>query len=283
MNWTFSHVEVGYVAERPMLRVDHAELAPAKLHVLLGPNGSGKTTLLRTMLGLQPLLAGELRTPNGHLMAPSTSEFSRIVSRRQAVTILTSRKRSDENSSGRRAWLGASTQAIQGGLWTASEVSFVPSTPPKEVGLTVHEVLSLSGDVDEAIALHPALVHWLETPLDRLSDGQKQQVMLARAALQSRAWIVMDEPTAFLDVSAQITWWEILTKLVQEGRGVVMATHDLLGVSRWRERQERGEAPALQVHGLIRGNLEPVPEPWTLDSLEEHVMRWSLAPFGNSG
>ncbi|MDA0728650.1 MAG: ABC transporter ATP-binding protein [Bacteroidetes bacterium] len=282
MNWTFSHVEVGYVAERPMLRVDHAELAPGKLHVLLGPNGSGKTTLLRTMLGLQPMLAGELRTPNGHLMTPSTSGFSGIVSRRQSGTILTSRRRSDESSRGGRALLGASTQAIQGGLWTASDVAFVASTPPKEVGLTVHEVLSLSGEVQEAIALHPSMVHWLDTPLHRLSDGQKQQVMLARAALQSRAWIVMDEPTAFLDVSAQMTFWDMLTKLVQEGRGVVMATHDLLGISRWSERQSRGAAPALHVHGLVRGTMELVAQPWTLDSLESKVVNWSNAPFGNS-
>lgn len=282
MNWMFSHVDVGYEAERPMLSVDHAELAPAKLHVLLGPNGSGKTTLLRTMLGIQPLLAGELRTPNGHLMTPSTPRFPGVLSRQRSGTSLKAWMRSEGNAGGRRTMLGAPAKASRGLLWTASEVSFVPSTPPKEVGLTVHEVLSLSGDVDEAIALHPALIQWLETPLDRLSDGQKQQVMLARAALQSRAWIVMDEPTAFLDVSAQITLWEILTKLVQEGRGVLMATHDLLGVSRWRERHERGEAPALQVHGLIGGNLEPVAEPWTLDALEAHVLRWSLAPFGNS-
>ena len=80
MNWMFSHVDVGYEAERPMLSVDHAELAPSKLHVLLGPNGSGKTTLLRTMLGIQPLLAGELRTPNGHLMTPSTPRFPGVLS-----------------------------------------------------------------------------------------------------------------------------------------------------------------------------------------------------------
>jgi len=65
-----------------------------------------------------------------------------------------------------------------------------------------------------------------------LSDGQAQQVMVARAMLQSRHWVVLDEPTAFLDVAAQRDMWAMLSRHVEEGGSVLMATHDLRGVQR---------------------------------------------------
>ena len=56
--------------------------------------------------------------------------------------------------------------------------------------------------------------------------------MVARAMLQSRHWVVLDEPTAFLDVAAQRDMWAMLSRHVGEGGSVLMATHDLRGVER---------------------------------------------------
>ena len=120
--------------------------------------------------------------------------------------------------------------------WTKS-MAFVPSRPPQQVGLTVKEVWALSGNPSAVEAWHPDLMGLAASRLSELSDGQAQQVMVARAMLQSDRWLVLDEPTAFLDVRAQRRLWRMLEGHVSRGGGVLMATHDLWGVERWAQSQ----------------------------------------------
>ena len=122
------------------------------------------------------------------------------------------------------------------GHWTNS-VAFVSSRPPQQVGLTVKEVWALSGNPSDVEAWHPDLMGLASSRLSELSDGQAQQVMVARAMLQSDRWLVLDEPTAFLDVRAQRRLWRMLEGHVARGGGVLMATHDLWGVERWAQGQ----------------------------------------------
>ena len=105
---------------------------------------------------------------------------------------------------------------------------------------------------------HPRLQPWLTRRLSELSDGQKQQVMVARAMLQSQSWIVLDEPTAFLDVKGQADLWDMLTQHLEHGGSVLMATHDLRGVLRWAQSNEHARGSgSLSVLG--RDGLESVP------------------------
>ena len=130
---------------------------------------------------------------------------------------------------------GETSLAAQGaGAWR-KHMAYVASTPPREVGLTVREVLEMSGAWEEATDRHPRLKPWSKRPLSQLSDGQKQQVMVARAMLQSQSWIVLDEPTAFLDVKGQSDLWAMLTQHLEHGGSVLMATHDLRGVLHWSQ------------------------------------------------
>lgn len=112
-------------------------------------------------------------------------------------------------------------------------VAYVASTPPSNVGLTVQEVLELSGSSELAASRIDRIRPWLNRRLAHLSDGQAQLVMVARAMLQSKDWIVLDEPTAFLDVKAQIELWAMLEEHVSGGGSVLLATHDLRGVHMW--------------------------------------------------
>ncbi len=127
---------------------------------------------------------------------------------------------------GRRMW-GPTDRS----RWV-KHLAFVPSTPPKHVGLTVREVLELSGKAEDAVRQNPRMAPWLDVRLSQLSDGQAQQVMVARAMLQSPHWVVLDEPTAFLDVTSQADMWAMLSRHVDAGGSVLMATHDLRGVQR---------------------------------------------------
>ena len=79
---------------------------------------------------------------------------------------------------------------------------------------------------------------WAQMPLDTLSDGMAQRVMLARAAAQSDALVLLDEPTAFLDVVGRREVMADVARWRQAGKTVIMATHDLDAVqeSGWADR-----------------------------------------------
>lgn len=164
-------------------------------------------------------------------------------------------------------------------------LAFVPSTPPQQVGLTVREVLELSGDANGAARLNPRLEPWLNLRLSQLSDGQAQQVMVARAMLQSRHWVVLDEPTAFLDVAAQRDMWTMLSRHVGEGGSVLMATHDLRGVQRGLASTAQ-EVQAKSSISLLRNRaIQSIPVGASLEELELKLERASggvrLGSFGS--
>lgn len=164
-----------------------ADLACGAIHAILGANGAGKSTLVRTVAGLQPAMSGRLRI--GEHDVPGLSPRER-----------------------------------------ARRVAFVASTPPAASGLTAGEVLGLmpGTERDHRAALEQlGDLGWWEARLFELSDGQRQRVMLARAFLQDTPWMVLDEPTAFLDAQSRSVLFGLLDGLAIAGRGVVLTTHDL--------------------------------------------------------
>jgi ABC-type cobalamin/Fe3+-siderophores transport system ATPase subunit len=227
MTMSFQNATVGHDPKTPLVTLPSLELKAGGLHVLLGPNGSGKSTLIRSVVGVHPLLEGDV--------------FVRTESHRW--------RPSDRG-------------------WWRDHVALVPSTPPSQVGLTVEEVLELSGDASLAAKRHPRLKAWLPMRFSHLSDGQAQQVMVARAMLQSSHWVVLDEPTAFLDVEGQRQLWDMLTDHVTSGGSAVMATHDLLGVTRWLDRANATLRESSSLHFLSNGRLEPLELHATLVELE---------------
>ena len=179
-------------------------LEPGQNLVLLGRNGSGKSTLLRTLAGLLPPRSGtvELMGQDVHAMAPR-----------------------------RRATL----------------MALAASTPPRETALNVREVLGLafeaSGRTVTSNALDAALEaqgmrDWGGLRLSELSDGMAQRVMLLRAFEQSGAVVLLDEPTAFLDVVGRAEAMADIGRWKENGRSVILATHDLEAVEQaeWADR-----------------------------------------------
>jgi len=112
-------------------------------------------------------------------------------------------------------------------LERARLVAFLPSTPPRSVGLTVGQVLQLLPGTDaerQAALAATGAEQWWDVPVSRLSDGETQRVMLARVLFQNAAWTVLDEPTAFLDAPSRSGLFEVLT--AEAGRAVLLSTHD---------------------------------------------------------
>jgi len=176
------------------------EVESGALYAILGPNGSGKSTLLRVMMG-------ELATPVG-----SVSFGGRPVGRW-----------------GRRDM--------------ARTVAFVPQSEPLAFPLTVEElvemgryphvgVLGRAGQRDRAAvweAMERAGVAQLaRRSIQTLSGGERQRTRIARALAQEPSTLVLDEPTAALDLRFEMETFELMRQLASApGFTVVVATHNL--------------------------------------------------------
>ena len=173
-------------------------LATGEVLALLGPNGGGKTTLLKTLLGLLPPKAGEVRLDGRALSARSIRERARLIAYVpqthaatfafpvEAVVLM-----------GRTA---------HGGLLGR------PSAKDRTIATAVLEHLGLAG--------------LAQRPYTMISGGERQLVLLARALAQEPQFIVLDEPTASLDFGNQGKVMRELRELAASGHGVLFTTHD---------------------------------------------------------
>ncbi|GEL21268.1 hypothetical protein PSU4_02220 [Pseudonocardia sulfidoxydans NBRC 16205] len=177
-----------------------ARAEPGELTVLLGPNGAGKSTLLRTLAGLQRPLTGTIRLGDADLLAMPAAD--RAV---QLAVVLTDR--------------------VDPGLLTGREL----------VALGRHPHTGARGRLrpaDEA-AIEAAVRavgagHLAARRVAELSDGERQRILTARALAQDPALLLLDEPSAFLDVSSRVALLGLLRTLARDrGIAVVVSTHDL--------------------------------------------------------
>jgi iron complex transport system ATP-binding protein len=178
------------------------EIVPGQILCLLGPNGCGKTTLFRTLLGLIPALGGEISL-GGHALSrlPRGAIARRIGYVPQAHAPPFPFEAIEIVMMGRTARLGLFAQ---------------PGPADREAA---HAALARLGIAE--------LAHRDYT---RLSGGQRQLVLIARALVQETPLIVMDEPTASLDFGNQALVLGEIGKLAhaasQAGHGVILSTHN---------------------------------------------------------
>jgi iron complex transport system ATP-binding protein len=165
---------------------------------LLGPNGSGKTTLFKTMLGLLPVQAGDVMLGGTPITALSRPEIARRVayvpqahSAQFPFCVL------DMVVMGRTAHLG---------LFAA------PTSEDRRKALDALELLGIAG--------------LAENEYTRISGGQRQLALIARALAQDTPAIVLDEPTASLDFGNQVAVLTEVKRLAAQGLAVLLSTHD---------------------------------------------------------
>jgi iron complex transport system ATP-binding protein len=175
-------------------------LHAGELVCLLGPNGAGKSTLMRTLAGLQPPLAGRLDlggTPLADLGAGARArQLSIVLTDRVEASGLTVLELVRLGRHPHTGWLG--------GLSAHDEAQ-------------VHAALAATGT--EAFA--PRLI-------GELSDGERQKVLLARALAQDTPVVLLDEPTAHLDLPNRVSLMRLLHRLArQTGKAILLSTHEL--------------------------------------------------------
>lgn len=188
-----------HVAAAIMQRLD-LQLHGGRLTALLGRNGIGKSTLLRTLAGSQPALGGSVELDGRDVTGYDGRELSRLLS-----LVYTDR-----------------TQA--GGLTVKQLVSLGRYPYTGFFGRLDSHDRKVVNDAMEATGIW----HKNGAFVAELSDGERQKAMIARALAQETPVILLDEPTAFLDVAARIEVMALLHRLASEqGKAILLSTHDI--------------------------------------------------------
>ena len=173
------------------------ELPDGRVTCLLGPNGSGKTTLMRTLLGLVEPLSGEVTLAARPLAAWRARD--------------------------RAARLAYVPQAAES-YFDFSVLEMV------QMGRTAHHgVFAQAGKRDRELSLAAlerlGIAHLAERPIDRVSGGERQLTLIARALATEATHLLMDEPTANLDFGNQSLILEEILRLRAAGVAVLFSTH----------------------------------------------------------
>ena len=196
-------------AAAPLFRDLSIAIAPGEFAGVIGPNGAGKTTLLMLLGGIVAPQRGEASLGG----RPVRSIPPRERARRVAVVFQESRILFD---------------------FTVLEIALMRRAPYlRPLGLERPEDFAAA----RAALRQMDLLDREGTPLRELSSGERQRALIARALAQEPSVVLMDEPTAFLDLRHRLQIYEILARLNRDdGLTVVASSHDLNMAARYSSR-----------------------------------------------
>lgn len=190
---------IGFKKKEALLKDISLSVHPGEMVALIGRNGTGKSTLLKSMLGLIPLIKGACYLDGALFDTYDLRDRARMVS------------------------------------FVSSHLSQMPS-------ISVRELVSLGrmpftgfmgrlSDQDHEFIdkslMEVGLSSFADRKLEHLSDGERQRCMIARALAQDTPLMVLDEPTAFLDIPNKNELIQLLGGFRDSGKSVVYSTHDL--------------------------------------------------------
>src|SRR5512139_3311281 len=216
------NISVSY-ASRRILHDISLNVQSGEVLALIGPNGAGKSTLIRAASGVIPY-TGHVR-PNGDDFAAMTyiQRARYIATVPQAVSLPPAYTVWETVLLGRTPYLGFLGQ---------------PSKKDEEIARQALDRVSALPFVDRRVG--------------ELSGGEQQRVLLARALCQSTPILLLDEPTAHLDLQYQVSLLELVHELAhQDQLAVLVALHDLNLAAHYADRV------ALMVAGKIKAEGKP--------------------------
>ena len=198
-----NHLTIGYGA-KVIQRDLTFSLRSGELVCMLGRNGCGKSTLLRTLAGLQPPLGGTFQLGNSN---HQSREVALVLSSDEAIESTTVH---DVVAMGRYPYT-----SLLGKLSPADEQIIEDALAA--VGFEFRKS-PFKGDL-EGLFYPPFMAH---------SDGEKQRILIAKALAQQTPIILLDEPTAHLDLPNRIRLLQLLRSLAHnEGKTILISTHEL--------------------------------------------------------
>jgi ABC-type cobalamin/Fe3+-siderophores transport system ATPase subunit len=185
-----------YANGKQLLNNISLEFSTGNLHAILGPNGSGKSTLLKILTGIWKLASGSVTWNNLPLLTQKRQMISRII-------------------------------------------SLVPQNPQPSFDFLVEDLVAMGRypyntcywkAKEEPVvkqALHTVDIwHLKNRNINQLSFGERQRAYIARALVTESPILLLDEPTASLDIRHQLEIWDLLQRFVKQGKIVVITTHD---------------------------------------------------------
>ena len=176
-----------------------ATIEPDRFIGLIGPNGAGKTTVLRSITGALTLDAGEITLFGSPVDTLSSREVSRQVAVVPQETVLTFDFAVREIiAMGRTPY-----QSRIGGMDRVDQESVASAM--EQTGVT----------------------QFADRSISEVSGGERQRILIARALAQDTPILLLDEPTASLDINHQIRTLSLVRDLVANGKTVIAAIHDL--------------------------------------------------------
>lgn len=217
------------------------EFPTGNLFGILGPNGSGKTTFMKVLSGLWKPSQGAIYWGDDNLLALSRKQISNIV-------------------------------------------TFVPQNPQLTFEYTVEDFVAMGRYAHSEAKRHLIRQcleqvdawHLHERQVQCLSSGERQRVYIARALATEAPVLLLDEPTASLDIRHQLEIWYLLQGLVKDGRVIVVTNHDLHATQRFCDRV------AIFQHGkcIMAGKNADVLSPEVIeDVFGVRMTSEGLAPF----
>jgi iron complex transport system ATP-binding protein len=185
---------------RMVLKDINLEVQPGEIAGVIGPNGSGKSTLIRSIAKTIAPVSGRIFIDGYTIDRMSSSELARIV-----------------------AVMSQNTKLPD--LFTAFELVLMGRTP--HLGLFRYESKNdmdiVKKAMDDTNTAHLAFRH-----VNELSGGEKQRILLARALAQEPSILLLDEPTANLDINNQVETLDLIRRLCRDQKLIVLiALHDL--------------------------------------------------------
>ena len=190
---------VGY-DNKPLIKDMEIELREGEILCLIGPNGAGKSTVLKSIAGQLGLLGGAVYLGEDDLSEMKAEELAKKMS-----VVFTERVRVELKSC--RDMVATGRYPYTGWFGILSEAD----------ERIVDEMMQLTHITDIS-----------EKDFGKISDGQKQRVMLARAICQEPEIVILDEPTSYLDIKYKLEFLLLLQEMREKkGLTVIMSLHEL--------------------------------------------------------
>jgi iron complex transport system ATP-binding protein len=205
---SLENLSIGYPGGPPLVTGINLSVYAGEMIAMIGRNGTGKSTLIRSVVGLIPGLEGNCYLEGTRVRTIDLSTRARKVS------------------------------------FVSSQVNQLPSISVRELvalGRMPHtgwrgRLTKGDWDLVEKAIENVRLTALSDRTLDQISDGERQRAMIARAFVQDTPLMVLDEPTAFLDLPNKYELIQLLTGFTKEGRAILYSTHDLESAMMFADR-----------------------------------------------
>ena len=204
MSISFNNISLGY-GNNVIIENINLELQTGKITALLGPNGCGKSTLLKSISKIIQPLKGEVLYKGKNIDTIDSKYFSTQIA------------------------LLPQIQPIPEGITVETLISYGRSPYTNFWGSVTNNDKNFMYQVMEEVGV----LELKDSYLSELSGGQRQRAWLAMVLAQDTPYILLDEPTTYMDINHQVELMSILKRLNKKGKTIIVVLHDINQASRY--------------------------------------------------